>query len=154
MDTGEIDYDADDDVGNDTDSGSDGTSNYQQQIVAELREIRSSLTSASGLFWVFVIVFVISGWSGSWADRWTDKLWYSVKYDTDFKNITVGKRPTDCDWLHAPLGDKDCHYQKATNVFGVEQRRQLASQATTQEEKHRYEEMPNAVNVYWEKKSE
>jgi hypothetical protein len=28
------------------------------------------------------------------------------------KNVTVEPRPSDCDFIHAPLGDKGCHYKK------------------------------------------
>ncbi len=46
-----------------------------------------------------------------------DSLRYSMYYNTESKNVYVGKRPTDCDWGHAPLGDKACHYEKKVTPY-------------------------------------
>jgi hypothetical protein len=64
------------------------------------------------------------------------------------------KRPSDCDFFHAPVGNKACDYKKATNIFGDEQRNALVQQATTDEERKAYEQQPNSVTVYWEKEPE
>ncbi|MFI5111419.1 MAG: hypothetical protein ACHP9S_01230 [Terriglobales bacterium] len=129
---------------------------YQEEMLGELRGINAHLKSrdVSGLIWAVVVVFLIASWDGSWADRWTDKLWYSFKYDANFKNVTVGSGPADCDFLRAPVGGKGCSYKKGTDVFGAERRRQLADLANTPEEKRDIERMPNSVTVFWEKKSE
>ena len=37
---------------------------------------------------------------------------YAFVNDTSEENVHVAPRPTDCDWGHAPLGDKGCHYEK------------------------------------------
>jgi len=63
---------------------------------------------------------MLSSWPGSKLDRWTDKVWYSVRYDADFKNVCVDKRPMDCDFFHAPLGNKGCEYKKRTIVYDEE----------------------------------
>ncbi len=65
-------------------------------------------------------------------------------------NITVDKRPLDCDFMHAPFGAKGCQYEKRTSVFGDEERQSLIRQATTTEEKQNASKQPNAVTVYWE----
>ena len=123
---------------------------------ATLKHILSALRSASGsglwsLFWFIVIIFLFASWRGSSLDRWTDKAWYSFRYNADFANITILKRPVDCDFFHAPLGLKGCTYEKRTNVFGDEQRQALIRQATTGEGRLSATNRPNAVTVYWDK---
>jgi hypothetical protein len=101
---------------------------------ARLKQIQSTLTSwprdVWGLFWLTVVLFLLESWPGSELDRWTDKVWYAVRYDAAFADITVGERPADCDFMRAPLGDKGCKYKK----------RITEHQGTT-----------NSVIVYWEK---
>src|SRR5229473_1728383 len=134
----------------DHDDYDDDDNSHQDQIISELEKINSKLESKgdfSRYFWIFLIIWMFASWPGSWLDKWTDRLWYWVRYDSDFKNITVEKRPSDCDWFRAPMGDKDCQYKKAVNAFGAEQRKQLMDQATSVEERQRYEQMPNSVTV-------
>jgi|ERR1017187_7140409 hypothetical protein len=104
---------------------------------ATLKHIQSTLASRPrdvwSLFWFIVIIFLLESWPGSGWDRWTDKAWYSVRYDAAFADITVEYRPVDCDFMHAPLGDKGCSYKK--HVAG--------RQGTT-----------NIVIVDWEKKED
>ena len=136
----------------------------QERIVSELEGVQSSLeaihetlksrTDFSVLVWFFLGLLFFLDWSGSTLDRWTDKLWYSFADNAEFKNITVDKRPSDCDFLYAPLGNKGCRYEKRTNVFGDEQRRTLMQQATTTEERQEYTKQPNSVTLYWEKKDD
>jgi hypothetical protein len=136
----------------------------RERTVSELEEIHSTLheihetlksrTDFSALVWFLLGFLILAGWSGSKLDRWTDKVWYSFTDNADFKNITVDKRPSDCDFFYAPMGNKGCKYQKRTNVFGDEQRRALVQQATTAEEQQAYAKQPNSVTVYWERKEE
>jgi hypothetical protein len=67
----------------------------------------------------------------------TDKLLYSLEYDCDMKNVVNEKMPGDCDFLHAPVGDKSCHYKKVV----------------TPTKAYTYEgvQYPSSVNVSWEK---
>ena len=37
---------------------------------------------------------------------------YSWKYSVPFSSVHVDRQPKDCEWSHAPIGDKDCHYKK------------------------------------------
>jgi hypothetical protein len=41
-----------------------------------------------------------------------DKYAYAFSNQVSPSNVYVEDRPTNCDFLHAPLGDKDCHYHK------------------------------------------
>jgi hypothetical protein len=141
---------------------SDGSGDSRARTVREIESANSTLkqilaalqsrSEVSGFVWVLLFVFLLESWPGSGADRWTDKAWYSIRYDAGFANITIEKRPLDCDFLHAPVGGKSCHYEKRTSVFGDEERQALIRQATTTEEKQTASKQPNAVTVYWEKK--
>ena len=44
------------------------------------------------------------------------KLRYSMEYRTDTDQVTVDRKPKDCDFFHSPLGDKDCRYEKTVFV--------------------------------------
>jgi hypothetical protein len=37
---------------------------------------------------------------------------YSMIYQVKASQVHVESRPSDCNWDHAPLGDKGCHYKK------------------------------------------
>ncbi len=37
---------------------------------------------------------------------------YRMIYSVSASHVHIEKKPVDCDWGHAPLGDKDCHYVK------------------------------------------
>jgi hypothetical protein len=60
--------------------------------------------------WASVLVFVgIAAyiyWVGPWA------LWYAYKYHVPHDRVYIDPEPADCDFLHAPLGIKRCHYEK------------------------------------------
>jgi hypothetical protein len=37
---------------------------------------------------------------------------YAVWYNVARENVTIDQKPHDCDWSTAPLGNKNCHYDK------------------------------------------
>jgi len=37
---------------------------------------------------------------------------YVIRYSVLAEHVILAPKPTDCDWGHSPLGDKDCHYEK------------------------------------------
>ena len=43
---------------------------------------------------------------------WLGPSVYSIKYAVSADKIYLDPRPTDCDFWHAPLGKKGCHYQR------------------------------------------
>jgi hypothetical protein len=59
-------------------------------------------------------ILLVGGWYGVaylLPDGW--RLKYAVRYMTSYTQVTVQDRPTNCDFFHAPIGDKSCHYEKA-----------------------------------------
>ena len=130
-----------------------------QSLRATLEEILSTLKSRSrsemlGLFWLFIFIFLLESWPGSTLDRWTDKTWYTFRYDAAVANITVEKRPLDCDFLHAPLGSKGCTYKKHARVFGDKERQALIRQTTNTEEQQTHATQPNSVTISWEREED
>ena len=129
-----------------------------ETVRSELEEFHSTLKSKSDSRWYTAVVLFIllsEGWSGSKLDRWTDMAWCSMRYGTEFKNITVQRRPADCDFLHVPRGGKNCKYEKMTVPFGDEERKaMMQAVTTTPEERLRYQQMSNSVSVYWNKQED
>lgn len=130
------------------------------EAVSELQSIASILkktaSDQAGLWqyvWVLLIVVVFNDWSGSQLDRFTDRLWYSVADDTDWKNVNVIHRPTNCDFLRAPMGSKSCSYKKRTEVFGDKEREALVESALPVD-KDDARRKPNSVLVYWYRQEE
>lgn len=100
---------------------------------------------------LILVIFVFGSWSGSKLDRWTDRVWYSVAYDTDWDNVHIERRSSNCDFLHAPIGSKSCTYKKDTMIFGENERRILIAAANTPEDRAAASKQPNSVVVYWDK---
>ena len=63
---------------------------------------------------IMALVIGVSTWViwGFLPDSFRDSVWYSVKYDVSRDRVHEDKRPADCDWGHAPIGDKGCHYDQ------------------------------------------
>jgi hypothetical protein len=57
--------------------------------------------------------FVI--WAGGIREAW-----YCAKYQVTPDKIHVDAKPKDCDFLHAPLGIKGCHYEADVNAYNAE----------------------------------
>ena len=50
------------------------------------------------------------------TDACKNKIWYSLTTAATYDQVNVEKKPTDCDWGRAPLGDKGCEYKKDVQV--------------------------------------
>jgi hypothetical protein len=60
---------------------------------------------------------------------WVNRVRYAVQYSVDMDKVLMEPKPHDCDFLKAPLGEKNCHFDKtvvpqtatndATQVTGV-----------------------------------
>jgi|ERR1051326_2529398 hypothetical protein len=128
------------------------------EINATLQGIRRDLPSLKTdlwmVFWVFLVFMFFTDWEGSKLDRWTDRVWYSMHYDAKWENVDINKRPLNCDFMHAPLGSKGCHYKKNKFVFGDAERSKLLQDAATPAERQEISARPNTVMVYWEKKED
>ena len=73
--------------------------------------------SAVGFLVLAVVGFFIFG-----PTSCTNEVWYGVEYGVKMGDVHTDAKPTDCDFMHAPLGNKECSYKahvKAYNAGGV-----------------------------------
>jgi hypothetical protein len=67
-------------------------------------------------FWGLLLaaVAVYALWFGPWV------AWYSFTYRVPTDKVYIDPEPTDCDFLHAPMGFKGCHYEKQVSAQAAE----------------------------------
>jgi hypothetical protein len=53
-------------------------------------------------------------------DSWTDKIRYSAEYSVEMSQVERHDPPTDCDFMTAPLGRKNCHYKKTVAAYNAQ----------------------------------
>jgi hypothetical protein len=89
-----------------------------EDICDRLDNIEAAVkASHQEFYWVGLVIL---GWLAlaGLADMWNSKLRYAWWYNVGYDQVTIQKKPTDCNFFHAPLGDKDCHYE--SHVGGVQ----------------------------------
>lgn len=47
-------------------------------------------------------------------DDWKSK--YASRYGVSVEEVSLQEKPTSCDWWHAPIGDKGCHYDVVVRI--------------------------------------
>ena len=52
----------------------------------------------------------------STLDVETDRIYYETKYDAQSKDVQLQASPHDCEYSTAPLGNKNCHYERQVFV--------------------------------------
>jgi hypothetical protein len=67
--------------------------------------------------WVVAGIYVLDSVS---SDPWFNSAWYSVEYRVGYGDVHTDARPKECDFLHAPLGDKGCSYKAHVQVFNAD----------------------------------
>lgn len=66
------------------------------------------------LFWFAVgwlIFFTLPGFV------WHSKVRYAVQYNTGTNKVSIQRQPHDCNFFFAPVGDKDCHYERQVSTL-------------------------------------
>ena len=67
--------------------------------------------------WVVVIVGVIYGGSLCAPYMFPESTWaYTLRYNALNKYVVVDSKPHDCDWGKAPIGNKECHFERVLTV--------------------------------------
>ncbi len=56
-------------------------------------------------------LFCYSFVAGIFDDVWYSKLRYSTQYGAEFSQITKSRKPQDCEFMAAPIGNKRCHFE-------------------------------------------
>ena len=72
----------------------------------------------SGCSWIVVLVICYFLYVGSSA-AWRSKTRYALQYGVPDKDVHYNRRPHDCDFLAAPVGDKNCHYDSNVQYHSV-----------------------------------
>jgi len=69
-----------------------------------------------GAFWLAVLLGVVI-WIVGWffEPQW----WFSLRYNVPYEQVTLNKKPHDCEYETAPLGNKNCHYEKEISAVRV-----------------------------------
>ena len=101
------DYDPDD-HGYSLEDVCDRLENIEAAVAANRRD----------LGWVVLVIF---GWLAlaGFADMWNSKIRYSWWYNVGYDQVTIQKKPTECDFFDAPIGNKDCHYDRRVSTIRV-----------------------------------
>jgi len=89
-------------------------------VEGELRNLTAEVTAIKdkigGSWWWAVLVWGFIIFSPSITFTKLNKAWYSAVRDVSYDKVEVAKKPTGCDWGHAPIGDKGCSYKKAVQT--------------------------------------
>jgi hypothetical protein len=70
----------------------------------------------------FMILAGVVGYFVFAPAGWINGVWYGFEYGVNMGDVHTDAKPNDCDFMHAPLGDKGCSYKahvKAYNASGV-----------------------------------
>jgi hypothetical protein len=46
-----------------------------------------------------------------------EPIWLAKVYKVSTDQVHVDAKPKDCDFMHAPIGDKDCHYKAVVRAL-------------------------------------
>ncbi len=65
-----------------------------------------------------LVVFALFVWF-ILPDSLTDPILYSMEYSVNSDQVHRNAKPTDCDFMHAPLGSKSCHYSKTVTAYNA-----------------------------------
>ena len=101
------------------DSNNYGSVSTLDDVCDKLDEIERAVRDKGSV--LGAIVALIIAWLVilGLGDLWHSKLRYAWWYNVSSDQVTTEKKPTDCDFLRAPLGDKGCHYDREVTVIRV-----------------------------------
>jgi hypothetical protein len=75
-----------------------------------------SKTTVADALYAILFYYIIFVWI---PNAWYSKTRFAFQYSLEYDQVTVDKKPHDCDWLRAPLGDKECKYNREVSVQEV-----------------------------------
>lgn len=80
----------------------------------------SSSDLGAGIGCLAVLAFVAGFIWWLLPDSWTDPIKYSTMYSVNTEKVNLTPKPKDCEFMHAPIGNKECHYKKVVWVYNKE----------------------------------
>jgi hypothetical protein len=63
-------------------------------------------------WWFWALVVLASFW---WGNIWNSQWRFSIFYQVPLQNAVVQKEPPSCDFWTAPMGRKNCPYDKVVH---------------------------------------
>ncbi len=90
-----------------------------EDVCTRLDSIEAAVTANHPGIWIgwgLAIGLAIFVWI---SDMWFSKTRISWWYGVSTNQVTIEKKPPDCDFFHAPLGDKSCHYDSQVSAIQV-----------------------------------
>lgn len=61
-------------------------------------------------------IFLFAVWDTDWFTKWR----YYLTSDIPAAHVFIDSQPHDCDFLTAPLGQKNCHYERVVQKETLE----------------------------------
>lgn len=68
--------------------------------------------------WIGFLVVAGIGAYVYWAGG-IKTVWYAATYGVPTDTIHVAAQPSDCDFMHAPLGQKGCRYESTVTAYNA-----------------------------------
>jgi hypothetical protein len=69
---------------------------------------KNKATDWWGNLGAIILILLLYDWG---SEVWHSKLRYVIQYQVGFAKVVKPMEPHDCEWLSAPLGNKNCHYE-------------------------------------------
>jgi hypothetical protein len=87
-----------------------------ENFIKSMHDLEESAAVAAPRFALAAVIAVVAYvfWVGPSA------VWYAFKYHVPTDKVDIAPKPTDCDLWHAPVGFKDCHYEKLVWAYSPE----------------------------------
>lgn len=98
------------------------------------------------------IMFAI--WFAVWGRNMSIR--YQLQYEVDADKVLITKKPKDCEFLTAPLGSKNCDYEKEVSIWTYG-RDEASGRSTISYDGSKWEwndggpQSGKQVNVWWKK---
>ena len=77
---------------------------------------RHTITLSKWVMGLSVLAFAV-WWMlpDNWQIKWQIK--YAWEYSVDSDHVVIERKPHNCDWDSAPLGNKHCHYEAVVSTL-------------------------------------
>lgn len=76
-----------------------------------LKKVEKVILIVAALSALFVLLILCAPYvfsESAWA--------YALRYNTPNQYVAIDRKPHDCDWDKAPVGNKECHFEKVVSV--------------------------------------
>jgi hypothetical protein len=92
-------------------------------------EKKSSGWDFGNIVGALITLYVLGG---VWHWAWYSKLRYTIQYQIPFSQVITEKEPHDCEFLKAPIGEKNCHFAADVTTTTMEPDTEVSSVRTAQ----------------------